>query len=52
MDKTIEVAEKVKTFLINEVMKNNFSDEDYGKTIIYLRNWLEAEATFLKNKGE
>lgn len=49
MDKTIEVAEKVKTFLINEVMENNFSDEDYGKTIVYLRNWFEAEATFFKN---
>ena len=46
MDRTIEVAEKVKTFLMNEVMKNDFSDEDYGKTIIYLRNWFEAEATF------
>ena len=49
MDKTIEVAEEVKTFLINEVMENNFSDEDYGKTIIYLRNWFEAEATFFEN---
>ena len=49
MDRTIEVAEKVKTFLINEVMENNFSDEDYGKTIIYLRNWFEAEATFFEN---
>lgn len=49
MDRTIEVAEKVKTFLINEVMRNNFSDEDYGKTIIYLRNWFEAEATFFED---
>lgn len=48
MDKTIEVAEKVKNFLMDEVMKNDFSDEDYGKTIIYLRNWFEAEATFFK----
>lgn len=47
MDRTIEVAEKIKTFLMNEVMKNDFSDEDYEKTIIYLRNWFEAEATFL-----
>jgi len=49
MDKTIEVAEKVKTFLINEVIKNDFSDEDYKKTIIYLRNWFEVEATFIEN---
>lgn len=49
MDKTIEVAEKVKTFLINEAMRKNFSDEDYGKTIIYLRNWFEAEATFFED---
>jgi len=49
MEKTIEVAEKVKTFLMNEVMKNNFSDEDYGKIIIYLRNWFEAEATFFED---
>ncbi len=48
MDKTIEVAEKVKTFLINEAMKNDFSDEDYGKTIVYLRNWFETEATFFE----
>ncbi len=49
MDRTIEIAEKVKTFLINEVMENNFSDEDYRKTIVYLRNWFEAEATFVEN---
>ena len=49
MDKTIEVAEKVKTFLINEVMENNFSDEDYKKIIVYLRNWFEAEVTFFEN---
>lgn len=49
MDKTIEVAEEVKTFLMHEVMTNNFSDEDYKKTIIYLRNWFEAEATFFEN---
>ena len=49
MDKTIEVAEKVKTFLINEVIENNFSDEDYRKTIVYLRNWFEAEATCFEN---
>ena len=48
MDKTIEIAEKVKTLLMDEVMKNDFSDEDYGKTIIYLRNWFEAEATFFE----
>ena len=52
MDRTIEVAEKVKTFLINEVMKNDFSDEDYKKIIVYLHNWFEAEATCLKTKGE
>ena len=49
MDRTIEVAEKVKEFLMNEIVKNDFSDEDYGKTIIYLRNWFEAEATFFEN---
>lgn len=49
MDKTIEVAEKIKTLLMDEVMKNNFSVEDYGKTIIYLRNWFEIEASFFEN---
>ena len=49
MDRTIEVAEEVKTFLINEAMKHNFSDEDYRKTIVYLRNWFEAEATCFEN---
>ena len=49
MDKTIQVAEKVKEFLMNEIVKNDFSDEDYGKIIVYLRNWFEAEATFFEN---
>lgn len=49
MDKTIEIVEKAKTFLINELMKNDCSNEDYKKAIIYLRNWCEAEATFFEN---
>ena len=50
MDKTIEVAEEVKTFLLNKVViENNFSDEDYKKIIVYLRNWFEAEATYFEN---
>ena len=50
MDRTIENAEKVKSFLMNEVIKNDFSDEDYEKIIIYLRNWFEAETTFFKKE--
>ena len=49
MNRTIEIAEKVKTFLINELMENDCSNEDYKKIIIYLRNWFEAEATFFEN---
>ena len=52
MDRTIEIAEKAKFCLMNEIIKNDISDEDYEKIIIYLRCWLEAEATFFKKKGD